>query len=142
LAILAIPHSADKPLICCRIVRLSELGLQRRPSLKVLFTTGYTRNAIVHNGMLDPDVHLLPKPFTLEELAGKVRRSDERLLTVIVGVNRIRQCCWLISTAQNQRFGGHRKNWKEPLLNQPENAAIWFAVRSLTRGVSFYAATK
>lgn len=52
--------------------RVSEQALQRRPSLKVLYTTGYTRNAIVHNGMLDPDVHLLAKPFTLEELASKV----------------------------------------------------------------------
>ena len=34
------------------------------PALKVLFTTGYTRNAIVHNGMLDPEVAFLAKPFT------------------------------------------------------------------------------
>ena len=52
--------------------RLAEAALERRPALKVLFTTGYTRNAIVHNGMLDPGVVLLSKPFTLEELARKV----------------------------------------------------------------------
>jgi len=52
--------------------QLSEQALQRRPSLKVLFTTGYTRNAIVHNGMLDPDVSLLAKPYTLEDLASKL----------------------------------------------------------------------
>ncbi|WP_271568452.1 response regulator [Bradyrhizobium sp. CCBAU 11386] len=34
------------------------------PLIKVLFTTGYTRNAIVHNGGLDAGVHLLSKPFT------------------------------------------------------------------------------
>jgi PAS domain S-box-containing protein len=44
-----------------------------RPDLKVLFTTGYTRNAVVHNGVLDPDVELIGKPFTLDELAFKVR---------------------------------------------------------------------
>jgi PAS domain S-box-containing protein len=44
-----------------------------RPGLKVLFTTGYTRNAIVHNGMLDPGKHLLSKPFNIEDLATKVR---------------------------------------------------------------------
>jgi PAS domain S-box-containing protein len=44
-----------------------------RPSLKVLFTTGYTRNAIVHNGILDPGTHLLSKPFNIEDLAAKVR---------------------------------------------------------------------
>jgi nitrogen-specific signal transduction histidine kinase/CheY-like chemotaxis protein len=43
------------------------------PHLPVLFTTGYTRNAIVHQGRLDPDVHLLNKPFTQQDLARKVR---------------------------------------------------------------------
>jgi hypothetical protein len=46
----------------------------KRPNLKVLYTTGYTRNAIVHNGMLDPGTNLLTKPFSIEELAGKVRK--------------------------------------------------------------------
>jgi PAS domain S-box-containing protein len=43
------------------------------PGVRVLFTTGYARNAIVHHGRLDPGVHLLGKPFTLDELANKVR---------------------------------------------------------------------
>jgi CheY-like chemotaxis protein len=43
------------------------------PGLKILFTTGYTRNAIVHNGVLDAGTHLLSKPFNIEELATKVR---------------------------------------------------------------------
>jgi PAS domain S-box-containing protein len=47
--------------------------LKRHPALKVLFTTGYTRNAIVHNGMLDAGKHLLSKPFAIEDLAAKVR---------------------------------------------------------------------
>lgn len=46
---------------------------RRYPDLKVLFTTGYTRNAIVHNGMLDAGKHLLSKPFAIEDLAVKVR---------------------------------------------------------------------
>jgi len=53
--------------------QLAEQALRLRPDLKVLFTTGYTRNAIVHNGTLDPGVNLLPKPFSFEELALKVR---------------------------------------------------------------------
>lgn len=44
-----------------------------RPEIKVLFTTGYARNAIVHHGRLDKGVHLLVKPFTFENLAMKVR---------------------------------------------------------------------
>ncbi|MGE6323680.1 response regulator [Pseudomonas oryzihabitans] len=46
----------------------------RQPTLPVLYTTGYTRNAIVHNGTLDRGVELLPKPFTLRDLAIKVRQ--------------------------------------------------------------------
>ena len=43
------------------------------PHLKVIYTTGYTRNAVVHNGMLDAGVAFLAKPFTLNQLAVKVR---------------------------------------------------------------------
>ena len=44
-----------------------------RPDLKVLFMTGYSRNAIVHQGRLDPGVHLLQKPLTSAELIRKIR---------------------------------------------------------------------
>ncbi|MEJ0041661.1 MAG: response regulator [Rhizomicrobium sp.] len=44
-----------------------------RPGLKVLFTSGYTQNAIVHNGRLDDDAHLLSKPYRKDDLARKVR---------------------------------------------------------------------
>jgi len=47
---------------------------QRRPGVRVLFTSGYTRNAIVHNGRLDPGVQLITKPFNYEDLALRVRR--------------------------------------------------------------------
>lgn len=43
------------------------------PSIKVLFTSGYTENAIVHHGRLDPGVELLSKPYTRLEMATKVR---------------------------------------------------------------------
>jgi signal transduction histidine kinase len=52
--------------------RLADEVQKRRPGLPVLFTTGYTRNAIVHHGVLDPGVHVLIKPHTLEMLAIKV----------------------------------------------------------------------
>jgi len=48
------------------------------PFLKVLFTSGYTENAIVHHGRLDPGVELLSKPYTRLELATKVRRALQR----------------------------------------------------------------
>jgi PAS domain S-box-containing protein len=53
--------------------KLAEEARRRHPELKVLFTTGYTRNAIVHNGTLDQGVDLLSKPFTLAQLAHRVR---------------------------------------------------------------------
>jgi DNA-binding response OmpR family regulator len=60
--------------------KLAKEARRLRPNLKVLFTTGYTRNAIVHNGALDHGVEMIGKPFTIEELANKVREvldSDE-----------------------------------------------------------------
>jgi signal transduction histidine kinase len=46
---------------------------QLYPHVPVLYTTGYTRNAIVHQGRLDPNIHLLNKPYTQQDLARKVR---------------------------------------------------------------------
>jgi signal transduction histidine kinase len=53
--------------------KLADEALRRRPHLKVLFTTGYTANAVVHGGVLDSGVNFLSKPFTLEQLAAKIR---------------------------------------------------------------------
>jgi len=54
--------------------QLADEALRRRPDLKLLFTTGYTRDAIVRDGELDPGVQLISKPFTFDDLAAKVRR--------------------------------------------------------------------
>jgi signal transduction histidine kinase/ActR/RegA family two-component response regulator len=52
--------------------KLADEVLKLRPDTMVLFTTGYTQNAIVHNGVLDPGADLLMKPFSVEQLASKV----------------------------------------------------------------------
>ena len=52
---------------------LANQALARRPGLKVLFMTGYSRNAIVHHGRLDPGVDVIHKPLTQAALAAKVR---------------------------------------------------------------------
>ncbi len=52
---------------------LADEAVKVRPGLKVLFTTGYSRNAIVHHGRLDAGVKLLQKPFTFDQLASRVR---------------------------------------------------------------------
>jgi signal transduction histidine kinase len=51
---------------------LADAARVRRPALRVLFTTGYARDAIVHQGRLDPGVDLLTKPFTQDMLASRV----------------------------------------------------------------------
>ena len=53
--------------------QLADEARKRRPDLKVLFTTGYARNAIVHDGRLDPGVELITKPFTYAAVAAKLR---------------------------------------------------------------------
>jgi signal transduction histidine kinase/CheY-like chemotaxis protein len=53
--------------------RLADEAVRRRPDLKVLYTTGYTPNAVVHGGVLDPGVDFISKPFTLEQLGTKLR---------------------------------------------------------------------
>jgi signal transduction histidine kinase/CheY-like chemotaxis protein len=57
--------------------QLAEILLKERPDLLVLYMTGYTRNAIVHNGALDPGVRLLSKPFTIEELGRELHAIVE-----------------------------------------------------------------
>ena len=53
--------------------QLAQEARIRRQNLKVLFTTAYARNAIVHEGRLDPGVELLTKPFTQAALGEKLR---------------------------------------------------------------------
>ena len=53
--------------------QLVEAALRLRPGLRVLFTTGYAQNAIVHHGRLDPGIDLISKPFTAAALAIKMR---------------------------------------------------------------------
>lgn len=57
---------------------LADEAQRRKPGLRVLFTSGYARNAIVHQGRLDPGVELLTKPFTRSELGARVRDVLDR----------------------------------------------------------------
>jgi signal transduction histidine kinase/ActR/RegA family two-component response regulator len=54
---------------------LSEAALRRRPNLAVVFMTGYSQNAIVHNGVLDPGTHLVSKPFTIAQLGAEIEAA-------------------------------------------------------------------
>jgi CheY-like chemotaxis protein len=54
--------------------QLAEQAQRRRPRLKILYTTGYARNAIVHQGRLDPGVEVIFKPFSYSDLATKIRQ--------------------------------------------------------------------
>jgi len=57
---------------------LARRAREARPGLRVLFTTGYARDAIVHEGRLDPGVDLLTKPFAYADLAARVREMLDR----------------------------------------------------------------
>jgi signal transduction histidine kinase/DNA-binding response OmpR family regulator len=52
---------------------LARRALAMHPRIKILYTSGYTQNAIVHNGRLDDDAFLLSKPYRRDELARKLR---------------------------------------------------------------------
>jgi CheY-like chemotaxis protein len=55
--------------------QLATEAVRRRPQLKVLYTSGYTENAIVHHGQLDAGVLLLPKPYVSSDLARMIRTA-------------------------------------------------------------------
>jgi CheY-like chemotaxis protein len=55
--------------------QLADEALKLRPSLKVLYTSGYSENAVVHHGRLDPGVLLLAKPYRKEDLARMIHRA-------------------------------------------------------------------
>ena len=54
---------------------LAELARQAKPGLKVLYTTGYSRDAIAHRLLNETATQVLPKPFTIEQLAISVRKA-------------------------------------------------------------------
>ena len=72
-----------------RSPELAKKAKERLPNVAVLFTSGYTQNAIVHGGRLDPGVELLAKPYTREALARKIRHV---LPTMLKGVSPLRNC--------------------------------------------------
>jgi CheY-like chemotaxis protein len=55
--------------------QVADAAKQQRPTLKVLFTSGYTENTITHHGRLDAGVQFLAKPFRRQELALKIREA-------------------------------------------------------------------
>jgi FixJ family two-component response regulator len=55
--------------------QLADDARRLRPHLKVVFMTGYSRNAVVHQGRLDPGVDLIQKPVSQADLAARIRRA-------------------------------------------------------------------
>ena len=55
-------------------VEIAEQAKQLQPNIKVIYTTGYAENSVVHNGKLDPGVTLVSKPYRRAELLEKVRQ--------------------------------------------------------------------
>jgi CheY-like chemotaxis protein len=69
-----------------RSPELARMARERLPNLAVLFTSGYTENAIVHGGRLDPGVELLGKPYTRESLARRIRQVLANQRSRVLGV--------------------------------------------------------
>jgi len=53
--------------------QMTDAARQHRPTLKVLFITGYAENAAIGNGQLEPDMHVLTKPFAMDKLASRIK---------------------------------------------------------------------
>ena len=70
---LAVPTATDVIMPGMNGRELAKRAESLRPGLKVLYVTGYSRNAIVHQGRLDPGVESMQKPITQEGLATRVR---------------------------------------------------------------------
>jgi CheY-like chemotaxis protein len=74
-------HSGDKIHLLLTDVVMPQMGGKEladqlkivRPDVKVLYTSGYTDDAIVHHGVLAPGTHFLQKPFSIKTLSHKVR---------------------------------------------------------------------
>jgi CheY-like chemotaxis protein len=68
--------------------QLAEELLALRPTLKVLYMSGYTDDAIVRHGVLDTGISFLPKPFTTDELARRVREVLDESRASVLGTPR------------------------------------------------------
>ena len=58
--------------------QLADAAREARPGLKVLFITGYAHNAAVGNGVLEPGIEMLTKPFAMDALADKIRSMIDK----------------------------------------------------------------
>lgn len=63
---------------------LAEKAVALRPSILIIYMTGYTRNAIIHNGRLDPGILLVTKPFTVQQLGAKIAEAIAALPSIEV----------------------------------------------------------
>jgi len=57
--------------------QMADIARTKRPTLKILFITGYAENAAVSNGHLDPGMHVMSKPFPMDKLASRIRTIIE-----------------------------------------------------------------
>lgn len=58
--------------------QLGDEALRLRPNLKIIYMTGYSRNAVVHQGRLDPGVDLIQKPISQADLAARIRKALDK----------------------------------------------------------------
>ncbi|WP_313443475.1 hypothetical protein [Novosphingobium sp.] len=78
-----IRHASDRAALAmvaasCRVSEPADRAQAILPDVKMIYTTGYTRNAVVHNSQLDPGTEFLAKPFGIDRLAAKVRAVPDQ----------------------------------------------------------------
>jgi CheY-like chemotaxis protein len=95
--------------------QLADAVRKVRPDIKILFTTGYARNAIVHDGRLDPGVSLLTKPFTYAALASKLSDTletsealgvllvEDEILIQMLAVEQLEELGYRVETSSSAR---------------------------------------
>jgi CheY-like chemotaxis protein len=108
-------------------LRSPELARQARqliPGIAVLFTSGYTQNAIVHGGRLDPGVELLSKPYRQEDLARRIRHllaNQQQVNALVTALRESQQEAAPPATAVNAPAAGPSAALRVLLVeDQPE----------------------
>ncbi len=124
---------------------LSHEAAALRPDLPVLFTTGYARNAIIHDGRLDAGVQFIAKPYAQEEIAQKLRsvielvrqsrRVTTRYLAIPYGFARHREPIpeSLPQLMEYASRGSERPRWRQLIRSFCARSTLWEPSRSRFR---------
>lgn len=113
---------------------LARQARQRLPEIAVLFTSGYTDNAIVHGGRLDQGIELLSKPYTREALARRIRqllRNQQQPSPRPATAADTRRAAWSSYRARQEALPGSRTTRPLKILFVEDNVLIRIATADM-----------